>query len=120
MKARLDRAGLDRVNLVFYVRTEKRVHWGFEFRVVQFSKSQALAMAIATVPTIQKWDLSKSGMVLDKIAAICQDFKWLGFQISDPNCIVLSTLVIFSVLIGDIILLWFFCYFLYNNITRLS
>ena len=23
-------------------------------------------------------------MVFDKMAAICQDFKWLGFQISDP------------------------------------
>ena len=28
--------------------------------------------------------LSRFQMVFDKMVAICPDFKWLGFQISDP------------------------------------
>ena len=61
------------------------------FQMVQFSNCQALAVAIAIVPTIQKPDHSKS-------KHFCPDFKWFltkwlpfvlisngfGFQISDP------------------------------------
>ena len=46
------------------------------------STGQALAMAIAQVPTIQKQTLlSDFQMVIDKMAVICPDIKWLGFQI---------------------------------------
>ena len=42
-------------------------------------------MAIAIVPANQNPDiLSGFQMVFDKMAAICLDFKWSGFQISDP------------------------------------
>ena len=50
----------------------------------------AVVMVIALVPTSRKWDQSKSGHFvwisndLGQIAPICPDFKWLGFQISDP------------------------------------
>ena len=47
------------------------------------SNVRALAMAIAL--TIQKPDLlSRFQMLFDKMEANCPDFKWLGFQISDP------------------------------------
>ena len=50
--------------------------------MVQFSNGQALAMAI--VLTIQNPDiLSGFQIVFNKMAAICPDFKWLGFRISD-------------------------------------
>ena len=58
--------------------------------MVRFSIGQALALGISIVPTIQKPDHSKSGhFSLDfnffyKMVAICPDFKWLSFRISDP------------------------------------
>ena len=48
------------------------------FQMVRFSNGRALAMAIAIV-------LSGFQMVFDKMAAICLDFKWLSFRISDPT-----------------------------------
>ena len=52
--------------------------------MVQFSNGQALAMAMAIVLTIQNPDiLSGFQIVFDNMAAICLDFKWLGFRISD-------------------------------------
>ena len=44
---------------------------------MQSGFSSCLNMSIAKVPTIQKPDHSKSG-------SFCLDFKWLGFQFSDP------------------------------------
>ena len=43
----------------------------------QFSKGQALTM----VQTNQNWDIF---VAFNKMAAICPDFKWLGFRILDP------------------------------------
>ena len=54
--------------------------------MVQFSNGWALAMATAMVPTIQiqKLDIFVHiSMVFDIMAAICLDFKWLGFGIKD-------------------------------------
>ena len=54
------------------------------------SSLEATKKKKALVPTIQKLEQSKSGhlsgfqMVIDKVAAICPDFKWMGFRISDP------------------------------------
>ena len=54
-------------------------------------------MALAIDPTIQKRTIQKPGpleiktflprfqMGFNKMAAICSDFKWLGFRISDPT-----------------------------------
>ena len=57
----------------------------------RISNGRALTMAISIVPTIQKTEpfkirkfLSGFQMVYEKMAVICMDFKWLGFQISDP------------------------------------
>ena len=48
--------------------------------MVRFSKGRAIALAI--VSTIQNLDIfDRFQMVFDKIYL---DFKWLGFQISDP------------------------------------
>ena len=58
----------------------------FEGRI---SNSQALAMAIAIVPTVQKPDHSKSESLspdfkwFDKMVAKSPDFKWLSFPIPD-------------------------------------
>ena len=61
------------------------------FQMGRISYGWALALAIAIVPTIKKtgpfeiWTfLSGLQIVFDKLAAICLDFKWLGFRISDP------------------------------------
>ena len=56
-----------------------------EFQMVQFSNSLALALAQPFEnQTIQNpIVLSGLGMFFDKMAAICQDIEWLGFQISD-------------------------------------
>ena len=59
------------------------------FQMARFSNGWALTMALAIVPNHLKttpfeiWMfLSGFQMVFDKIAAICSDFKWLGFRIS--------------------------------------
>ena len=59
--------------------------------MVRFSNGQALATTIGLVPNHSKtrpfkfWALlSRFQMVFDKMVAICLDFKWLGFWISDP------------------------------------
>ena len=55
------------------------------FQMVWFLDGRALAIAIATVPTIQKPDIFvQISNGFDKMATICLDLKWLGFQISDP------------------------------------
>ena len=55
--------------------------------MVQFS----MGRAIAIVPPILKQDHSKSvhffriaNVFFEKMIAICRDFKYLGFHISDP------------------------------------
>ena len=55
------------------------------FKMVEFSKGRAKALVIAMVLTIQNPDiLSRFQMIFNQMAAICPDFKWLGFRISDP------------------------------------
>ena len=55
------------------------------FQMVQFSKSHAIDLTMATFPTFKTWKvLSKFQMCFDQMAAICPYFKWLGFQISFP------------------------------------
>ena len=71
---------------------KSRLHLDFlkvGFQMVRFSNGQALDVAI--VSTIRKQYhlksrqfLSRFQMVFDKMEAICPDFKWSGFQISDP------------------------------------
>ena len=59
------------------------------YSVAHWCTSEAM-LAHNLVPTIWKPDHSKSWffcvfqMVSDKMAAICPDFKWFGFRISDP------------------------------------
>ena len=51
------------------------------FHMVQFAKGWEMAMALTIQnPNIFVW-ISNS---FDKMAAICTDFKLLGFRISDP------------------------------------
>ena len=62
------------------------------FQMVRFSNGLALALAIGSYSpnhlkngTFKIWTfLSGFQMVFGKMAAIYPDFKWLGFQISDP------------------------------------
>ena len=62
------------------------------FQMVWFSNGRALVMGTVIVPTIQNWTIqnwtiqngSRFQMILDKMAPICPDFKWLCFRISDP------------------------------------
>ena len=55
-----------------------------------FSNGLVLAMVTAIVPTMRKPDHLESEhffLILNgiyKMVATCLDFKWLGFQISDP------------------------------------
>ena len=55
------------------------------FEIVWFSNGRALPIPIAIVPTIQNQDIFVCfQMVFDKMVAICLNFKWLDFRISDP------------------------------------
>ena len=75
------------------VESEIRIHLKSGLFEDWNSISKALPMAIALVPTIWKLDHSQSvdfwpdlkQVFFYKMAAICLDFKWLGFLISDPR-----------------------------------
>ena len=64
--------------------------WNLDFlkvvhQMVRFLNGQVLAVAINLVPLFKNgMFLSGFHMVLDKMPAICPDFKRLGFQILDP------------------------------------
>ena len=76
------------------------IQWGSEIRPFEIRKHLKSGLfeglisngpALAIVPTIQKPDHSKSKRFypdfkcfFGKMAAICPDFKWLGFWILDP------------------------------------
>ena len=74
------------------------IQWGSEirpFEIRKHLKSGLFEGRISNGPVF-KWSgfsyqpfeirtfLSGFQMVFDKMAAICPDFKWLGFRISDP------------------------------------
>ena len=87
-----------------FLKAQFQILWGSEIRPFEIQKhlrcrlfegwisnGRALATAIATVPTIKKPDHSKIWIflyrfqtVFDKMVALCPDFKWSCFWISDP------------------------------------
>ena len=64
---------------------EGRISYGPFFKWSGFSYGYSFSPNHLKTRPFEIWTfLSVFKMVFDKMAAICPDFKWLGFRISDP------------------------------------